>query len=70
MDSKDAPLSSPKKRLMDAKQQDAYFETMGKAAETQHITRIVSEIFVSGAVESAISNLPQTRVTTEAAGSK
>mmetsp|Transcript_57305 Transcript_57305/g.100656 ORF Transcript_57305/g.100656 Transcript_57305/m.100656 type:complete len:82 (+) Transcript_57305:98-343(+) len=51
-------MSSPKRRLMDAKEQAAYFERESIIAETQHITRSVSALFVNNAVKSALSNLP------------
>jgi len=50
-------ISSPKKKLRDAQQQDAYFEREGKAAETQHITRQMSEVFVVKAMTAAIENV-------------
>lgn len=50
-----APLSTTKRKLMEAKQRDAFFDQEVKAVETSQIVRTVSQKLVTQAVSAALT---------------
>ncbi|RYH24939.1 hypothetical protein EON65_16155 [archaeon] len=50
-----APLSTTKRKLLEAKQRDAFFDKEVKAVETSQIVRTVSQTVVTQALSTAIT---------------
>jgi hypothetical protein len=51
-------LSTPKQKLLDAKNQAALYEQEERAAEVFHIARNMSEVFIASTVVSVLDNFP------------
>lgn len=60
-----APLSSTKRRLLEAKEKDAYFDREVKAVETSQVVRALSRQFVADALSSASTVLLTPRRSSE-----
>jgi hypothetical protein len=57
MNKEDEDFSSPKRRLLEAKQKDAFFDSEIKTLETKKVTKKISQDLVSFAVSRAVGNL-------------
>jgi hypothetical protein len=57
MNKDDDEFSNTRRKLLEAKQKDAFFDSEIKTLETKKVTKKVSQDFVSFAVLRAVSNL-------------
>ena len=57
MNKDDDDFSSPRRRLFEARQKDAFFDSEIKSLETKKVTKKISQDVVSLAVARAVGNL-------------